>query len=258
MSSLAELAEEIEARLPVPPGGKKEDFGDCVLVDNGIPYPALCAAHRIRFEEDVASRREAVREWFRGRGRSQFTWWIGDSARPFDLEPRLRALGAEPFADEPLLASMALSVAPPQVDGIEIRLVETFDGFVRAREIAWDASGFTEEQRETGRAVLPERWRFRQEAGDSALYLAFVDGHAVACGDVVFLPEAGFLCGAATLPEARGRGAFRALVRARWDEAVRRGTPTLLVGAGKMSRPILERIGFETLAEIRVLLDVSS
>jgi len=258
LSSLAELAEEIEARLPVPPGGAKEDFGDCVLVDNGIPYPALCAAHRIRFEDDVENRREAVREWFRGRGRPQFTWWVGASATPADVEARLRDLGAEPFADEPRLASMALSGPPPQVDGIEIRLVETFEDFARAREIAWEASGFTEEQRETGRAVLPERWRFRREAGDSALYLAFVDGRAAACGDVVFLPEAGFLCGAATLPEARGRGAFRALVRARWDEAVRRGTPTLLVGAGKMSRPILERIGFETLAEIRVLLDVSS
>jgi hypothetical protein len=60
------------------------------------------------------------------------------------------------------------------------------------------------------------------------------------------------------LPEARGRGAFRALVRARWDEAVRRGKPTLLVGAGKMSRPILERLGFATLAELHVLVDSAS
>jgi GNAT superfamily N-acetyltransferase len=141
------------------------------------------------------------------------------------------------------------------VDGVEIRLVDTFEGFLQAREIAWDTSDFTEEQRATARAVLPERWAFRQSSDDSALYLAYVDGRAVATGDVVFLPEAGFLSGAATLPEARGRGAFRALVRARWDEAVRRGTPTLLVGAGRMSRPILERIGFTTLAELHVILD---
>jgi GNAT superfamily N-acetyltransferase len=258
LSSLAELAEEIEALLPVPPGGAKEDLGDCIVVDNGIPYPALRAAHQIRFGDDVVERREAVREWFRNRGREQFTWWIGASATPADLEHRLSELGAAPFVDEPLLASMALAKTPPAVEGIDIRLVESFEDFVRAREIAWDASSFTEEQRETARAVLRERWRFRQEAGDSALYLAFVDGRAVACGDVVFVPGAGFLCGAATLPEARGRGAFRALVRARWDEAVRRGAPALLVGAGKMSRPILERIGFQTLAEIRVLLDLSS
>ena len=34
-----------------------------------------------------------------------------------------------------------------------------------------------------------------------------------------------------TLPDARGRGAYRALVRARWDDAVRRGTPALVVHA---------------------------
>ena len=75
-------------------------------------------------------------------------------------------------------------------------------------------------------------------------FLAYVDGEPIAAGDMVLLPFAGFLSGATTLPDYRGRGAFRALVRARWDEAVRRGTPALTVGAGKMSRPILERIGF--------------
>ena len=259
MSSLRELAEDIEAHLPVPPGGAKAELADCVLVDNGIPYPALCAAHRLRFGAgSIDERLEAVRAWFRERGREEFTWWVGTSATPGDLEARLRALGAEAFEDEPVIASMALTAPPPVVEDMEIRLVESFDDFMVAREIAWDASDFSEEQREAARAVAPERWEFRQSSGDSALYLAFVDGRPVACGDVIFLPEAGFLCGAATLPEARGRGAFRALVRARWDEAVRRGTPALLVGAGNMSRPILERIGFSTLAEIHVLLDRSN
>jgi GNAT superfamily N-acetyltransferase len=258
LSSLEELAEQIEARLPVPPGGAREDLGDCVVVDNGIPYPALCGAHVIRFDADVASRREAVRAWFRGRGRERFTWWIGQAATPSDLEERLRAFGAEPFADEPVIASMSLREAPPEVDGVDVRLVESYEDFLRTRELAWEAVGLSEEEREAARAVQPERWRFRQEAGDSALFVGLVDGRAVASGDMVLLPECGFLSGAATLPEARGRGAFRALVRARWDEAVRRGTPALLVGAGGMSRPILERIGFETLGEIRVLLDVSS
>jgi predicted acetyltransferase len=53
-----------------------------------------------------------------------------------------------------------------------------------------------------------------------------------------------------TLAEARGRGAYRALVRERWDEAVRRGTPALVVHAEEPSRRILERIGFERAAAI--------
>ncbi len=38
---------------------------------------------------------------------------------------------------------------------------------------------------------------------------------------------------------------------------MRRGTPALVVGAGKMSRPILDRIGFETVAEQHLLVDRS-
>ena len=46
-----------------------------------------------------------------------------------------------------------------------------------------------------------------------------------------------------------------ALVRARWDTAVERGTPALTVGAGSMSRPILERLGFSTVGWSDCLLD---
>ena len=38
---------------------------------------------------------------------------------------------------------------------------------------------------------------------------------------------------------------YRALVRARWDDAVAAGQPALVVHAGAMSRPILERLGFQ-------------
>jgi predicted acetyltransferase len=64
--------------------------------------------------------------------------------------------------------------------------------------------------------------------------------------------------GGAVLPEARGRGAYRALVRARWDDAVARGTPALTVGAGPMSEPILRRLGFEQIVQFRRLQSVGS
>ena len=57
------------------------------------------------------------------------------------------------------------------------------------------------------------------------------------------------------LAEARGHGAYRALVRARWDDAVGAGQHALVVHAGAMSRPILERLGFHAAAEQEVLLD---
>ena len=56
-------------------------------------------------------------------------------------------------------------------------------------------------------------------------------------------------------PTARGRGAYRALVAARWADAVAAGTPLLVTQAGKMSRPILRRLGFREVCEIWMLVD---
>jgi GNAT superfamily N-acetyltransferase len=64
-----------------------------------------------------------------------------------------------------------------------------------------------------------------------------------------------YLAGGGTRPDRRGRGAYRALVRARWDAAVERGTPALTVGAGAMSRPILERLGFAIVGWADCLVD---
>jgi hypothetical protein len=57
------------------------------------------------------------------------------------------------------------------------------------------------------------------------------------------------------LPAYCGRRIYRALVRARWDEAVRRRAPILVTQAGALSRPILKRVGFKTIGAIQKLED---
>ena len=49
--------------------------------------------------------------------------------------------------------------------------------------------------------------------------------------------------------------ADRALVAARWRDAVVRGVPVLVTQAGAMSRPILQRLGFREVCEIQIFLD---
>jgi hypothetical protein len=63
------------------------------------------------------------------------------------------------------------------------------------------------------------------------------------------------MIGGGVLEHARGRGIYRSLVRARWDDAVAAGTPALCTQAGAMSRPILEGLGFERVADHEILLD---
>jgi len=223
-----------------------------------MPFPEAGGAHRMRFAgQSVDGRIEAVRRWFGDQGREEFVWWVGPSATPSDLEARLLAGGASPWRDG-VIASMLAEHPPPTVPGSDVKRVETYQEFVIAREIAWAVAGFSAEQSAEVLTTLPEKWAARVRSDDGAAYLAYVDGVPVASADVLFLPFAGFLSGASTLPEYRGRGIYRALVRARWDEVARRETPALIVGAGKMSRPILERIGFTAVAEQHLLLDRSS
>ena len=65
-----------------------------------------------------------------------------------------------------------------------------------------------------------------------------------------------FLIAGCVAEWARGRGIYRALVRARWDDAVARGTPALVTEAKPdTSYPILKRVGFVEVCTIRRLDD---
>jgi GNAT superfamily N-acetyltransferase len=156
---------------------------------------------------------------------------------------------------EPEYAALALTAPPPRSrTSPDVRRVESFDEYLTAIEIGWDAFGQTDEQRERLRPALPLLYEL-QEQGVSRTYLAFVEGKPVAMANAVFADAGVMLLGGGVLPRARGRGCYRALVEARWDDAVERGTPALVVQAGAMSRPILEGLGFQRVATLRVLVD---
>ncbi|MBA2357966.1 MAG: GNAT family N-acetyltransferase, partial [Actinobacteria bacterium] len=140
-------------------------------------------------------------------------------------------------------------------DDVEARAAETLDEFTRAREIQWEAFRIPARERAEQRAAMEGIWADRDAPGAASTFLAWLGGEPVATALAVFADHGALLIGGATLPEARGRGAYRALVRARWDEAVRRGTPALVVQAGAMSRPILDRVGFAPVCEIEILVD---
>ena len=108
-----------------------------------------------------------------------------------------------------------------------------------------------------GARAPPPRGRRRpgrgsRPTGTSTIYLAYLDGEPVGFGRAVFTPHGALLLGGATLPEARGQGVYTSLVHARWEEAVARGVPRLVVSAGPMSAPILERLGFEPIGRVRL------
>jgi acetyltransferase (GNAT) family protein len=146
----------------------------------------------------------------------------------------------------PTCTALALDHAPPPVDGIDVRRIETYDDFLAGLEIEDAVFGYS---RRAEAEAIYERRR-RRPGGE---WLASYAGRAVAYGSAVAAPLGLYLSGGGTLPQARGRGAYRALVRARWDHAVELGTPALVVHAQEASRPILEQLGFEHVATIHEL-----
>lgn len=186
-------------------------------------------------------------------------WWLGPSARPRDIRERLLALGlTEPRDRVPRLIAVALTDEPRGVaPSIEVRRIETFDDLVAAREIQWDAFDVPAERREIQRKRLETELEQLLATGFPVGFVATLDGRPAATATSLPSSRGVFLIAGATAPWARGRGLYRALVRARWDDAVERGTPALVSQANPAtSYPILKRLGFEDVCEITRVEDV--
>jgi hypothetical protein len=180
------------------------------------------------------------------------SWWLSERSTPDDLEEQLLAYGLKRYDHDYLHAAMLLTTEPPRVDDVEVRTVATLEEYVEARRITRAAFGNPEP--EQPRDELAREWKRRIDPS----FAAWIDGRMASVGSVVLTRVGGFLIGGATAEWARGRGAYRAVVRARWDAVAARGTPALAVGAGPMSKPILERLGFEQVLELRRVESVRS
>jgi hypothetical protein len=217
--------------------------------------PWATVVQRLRLPEDGLDEAVAeIRDVVRARGRTACTWEVAGSATPSDVRERLLALGCVPDR-EPYAVGMALHAPPdwPPSPGVTARRVESLEELRTATRIAAAGFGTPPDELEEMLADAPQRWSSQGERG--ATYLAWVDGEPAAQAYAAYTPHGLILFGGATLPAHRGRGAYRALVRARWEDAVGRETPVLVTHAGAMSRPILQRLGFEERAEIWILLD---
>jgi GNAT superfamily N-acetyltransferase len=245
----AELAEDTAVYLLPRPTFETVDRGELVYVA-GMRNATV---HRVR-SDDVVAALAWTREESRRRGLRMVEWWLGWSATPPGARAQLLELGLVP--DEvPTLTGMTSSVAPPEVAGVEVQRVESAAEYAETIEIDWEVWQLSDEERAARRAVEFDRWEQVDRAGVVHLYAAFVDGVRVGFGRAIDMVGGVGLYGGAVLPEGRGRGAYRALVRARWEHAVERGTPLLVVQAGAMSAPVLTRLGFESHGEIDLLVD---
>jgi hypothetical protein len=247
---LREVAEYPNSFGPLGPGDERIETGRYTLcLGAGSTWNTV---QRQRFPlEQLDDVLAEVRAELRARGRNRTQWEVGSSAPPGLVEALLER-GLVPDKD-PYAVALVLTREPAAIAPIfEARRVETLEELEAACRVQWEAFEATPEEIEEARRLLPERFR----DSPNIRHGVWLEGEIVCTGTASPTEQGLLLYGGATLPSARGRGAYRALIRARWDDAVALGTPALITQGGSMSRRILERLGFERVGEVHMLLDV--
>ncbi len=241
------LFDRFERREAVPAGLRLERTPHLVRHVGAARQPSCIVWHDLVDADVDAVIADEVAHWT-ALGQ-EVEWKFHAHDLPTDLRRRLLAAGFEPDEEEALMA-FDLRRAPDWIAadaGHDVRGVslEALDDVATVIAGVWpdEVGRFMARYRDDGLAATA-RTRF---------FVAYDGGAPVAAGwceassDVT--PFLG-LWGGAVLPTHRGRGLYRAIIAARARHALARGFRFLTVDAGPMSRPILERLGFEQLATI--------
>jgi GNAT superfamily N-acetyltransferase len=245
--TVAELAEDAAVHVLPRPGFdtiRREEF----FFEAGKHRASM---QRLRLD-DVDAAVAWAREECSRRGVGHCEWWVGWSAMPSDLAQRLVDLGFDPDPEESTLTAMSIGREPPAAPHVEVRRIETLEQQFSALEVSWDVWEMPEADRVSRREY--ERERF-DTGGNVHHFAAYEDDRPVGFGRAIDMPGGVALMGGDVAPAARRRGVYRALVHARWEHAVARGTPLLVVQAGRMSEPVLTGLGFRSHGVLELFVD---
>lgn len=181
-----------------------------------------------------------------------FEWNVFAYDKPSDLEERLVAYGFKPDLepDDPgAVLVLDLQLAPPPLLShvtADVRQVSRhqLDDVIHVEERVWGRNFDRLKARLEGHLDIP---------GYLSVYVAYVDQDPACCGWVYYHPHSHFatLRGGSTVPAHRQRGLYAAVLSVRVQQALERGYRFLTVDASPMSRPILEKLGFQLLTYAR-------
>ncbi|MFD5213562.1 hypothetical protein [Microbacterium sp. NPDC058345] len=249
MHSLEDILRASAAWVWVPRGAEHEKT-ELQLVRHPARFGGGVRASQVESVRDAAAVLDLAIERTRAWGETQLTFWTNASDRP-DLEDELRRHGAE-HVDTVAVLARAVGGLPVDVpNDVTAEVVRTL---AQVREVdavnvpVWDqqpldADGLREELEEVTAALV---------SGEGVRVLTRVDGAAVSTGGCTVVDGFVRLWGAATLPHARGRGAYRAVLAERLRVGAELGATTALVkGRLSTSAPILARAGFAHLGDER-------
>jgi GNAT superfamily N-acetyltransferase len=210
-------------------------------------------ASQVHSSADAATVLDHAIECTRSWGESRLTFWTSPADEP-DLEAELQRRGAAHIDTVAVLARAIdeLEVdVPIGVTGEVVRALEQVREVDSVNVPVWEQAPLDEEGL---RAELAEITA-DLEAGEGVRVLGRLKGRPVGAGGCTVVDGFVRLWGAATLPDARGHGVYRAVLAERLRAGVELGATTALVkGRLATSAPILLRAGFRHHGDERAYL----
>jgi GNAT superfamily N-acetyltransferase len=260
-----EIAENIRRQalhpfreLPSPTGWKHVEGDYVTACLHPIPIAQIIEPNEIAIADIEAAVGEA-RAIVRDSGASVLIWWLDpDHSWLGEHLEQCGLVNDETPGFEATENALALVHAPRgEVSAdVDVELVKSFEDFAAAERVQAEVFGMNDADVRDPEAELAQRYEHYITPGNPLRqFNARLDGRVVGTASAVAGDGGLNLFGGSVLPEARGRGTYRALIQARWALAVEYGTPWLTVQAGRMSRPIVEHAGFDFLASVLVYVD---
>jgi hypothetical protein len=198
---------------------------------------------------DEANAEDTIREqvrYFEGIGQD-FEWKLYDYDQPSDLKERLESYGFIVEEAEAIMV-LALEDAPeilwkPILHNVQqIVDPEKLVDVQSVEQQVWDED-YSWVLRYLGHAL-------RMYPEQMSVYVAYINEKPASAAWIYFSEHSQFasLWGGSTVSGLRGQGLYTALLAVRAQEAKARQVRYLTVDASGMSRPILEKFGFEMIA----------
>ena len=209
-----------------------------------IPHQNMVSRTRTQAPDALVAEMSA---WFDG---ANARWLVPDT---FERDPVERALSSHAWSPSETFEARAIRPQDYAVHApdLEVRRIDSVEMLahswsVASRAFERDLTHTTEElEKELAQCGSPE--------GRVHRYLVYVDGEPVSAGGFNVFDDLGFafLWAGATVPEARGRGAYTALVAKRLADARARGVEWVgLYAKVETSAPIVAKQGFARYGEM--------
>lgn len=196
-------------------------------------------------DENIDSAIEREISYFTERDLS-FEWKVYDTDLPISIDKKLISHGFEKGESESFMALSLHDLAMMDVDNdacVEVSDEQGIKDAISIQEQVWggDFSG-----------QLAQLINAKKSAPDDlTIYVIYENDLPVASGWIVYTRNSPFagIWGGSTLKEYRSKGYYSALLHKRINDAIKRDIQYLIIDASDMSKPIVEKYGFQFIAK---------